>query len=733
MPQLARALVDELRFADLWPRGSTGGASQDVPRASMVDSLFTFVEEVRSKCPTCGCRCTSYENAALLDLPAPGETAKQHFLLDLYLLRCAPQVATEAAPCRSEVCQGALVRHLVQRRLVHLPEVLLVSLGSRGQRDAKGRYAVRADDAVSLPGCGNAQLAAAIYAVGGGTKHARYVCAVHGPDSCFWLFGEGKPPRRLSMEVADLCRHTAELFVYLPTGAHSAASNDFKVPQKSAASRERGRPAIPAGGIPDAAACGILAAAVADSSMPTAVPPRVAEAVRKSRKRVAPSCDETKLAKGVGPAGFEDPFWFLRQADLGDARSAHARSSAARATASTGGATPHTLLWTQLTEKCRPPIPSSVASMVFDGLERAVGKPTALKLARAPWVKDLENWRNLALEVEQVRAGPSPPAPGIYNALVCECVFAATRLIGQQQAAILPTSISDQEKQEEFLASGWLWREAAAWGENDCLADSLLQLLQLHGLVLAGPEGVGEASARERAEACSAARQHLLRSPSLMPRDPYGGAQWDAYLQHHRHAAALVDFFIERYPPGAAQIPPGGLVLVVHARYDTLLVPPDSVLLRARTSRGQSPPMELHVFNWTGTGLAGYHYDVLVPPVPVACEPVHVDLTGEVEAQGGPPAARPSRLKRVMGDGKGRAASAATTAQCPASPRSPAAAAGAMGSSQQGQAAQVRSPSAARTVPAASAVRTGAGRSQPKAKSKAKAKAKGRQEKAPCR
>ena len=162
-------------------------------------------------------------------------------------------------------------------------------------------------------------------------------------------------------------------------------------------------------------------------------------------------------------------------------------------------------------------------------------------------------------------------------------------------------------------------------------------------------------------------------------------------------------------------------------------MPPDSVLLRARTSRGHSPPMELHVFYWTGTGLAGYHYDVLVPPVPVSCEPVHVDLTGEVEAQGGPPAARPSRLKRVMGDGKGRAASAATTAQCPASPRSPPAAAGAIGSSQQGQAAQVRSPSAARTVPAASAVGTGAGRSQPKAKSKAKAKAKGRQEKAPCR
>jgi hypothetical protein len=374
--------------------------------------------------------------------------------------------------------------------------------------------------------------------------------------------------------------------------------------------------------------------------------------------------------------------------------------------------------------------------MVFDCLERAVGKPTALKLARAPWVKDLENWRNLALEVEQVRAGPCPPAPGIYNAIVCECVFAATRLIGQQHAAILTTSVSDQEKQEEFLSSGWLWSEAAAWGENDCLADSLLQLLQLHGLVLAGPEGVGEASARERAEACSAARQHLLRSPSLMPRNPYGRAQWDAYLQHHRHAAALVEFVIERYPPGRAQIPPGGLALVVHARYDTPHVPPDSVLLRAGGPRQQAPPMEMHVFNWTGAGLAGYHYDVLVPPVLVASEPSSVDLAGAVGAEEGLPAARRSRLKRVIGDNKGRAVPVASTARCPVSPQSPASAAGAAGSSEQGRAPLVLSPSPTRQAHAASTAGTRAGitdRSQPKARSKAKAKAKGRQDKAPPR
>jgi hypothetical protein len=735
-PHLAPALVDDLRLADRWPCGSAGGASQDGSPASMVDSLFTFVQEVRSKCPACGHRCTSYEHTTLLDLPAPSETAKQHFLLDLYLLRCAPEVATQAAPCRSEVCQGTLVRHMVQRRLVHLPEVLLVSLGSRGQRDAKGRYAVRAEDSVSLPGCGNAELAAAIYAVAGGTKHAHYVCAVRGPDACFWLFGEGKPPRRLSMEVADLCRHTAELFVYLPTGSHLAASNDFQVPCKSAVSREAGRPAAAACGIRDAAAGGILAAAGAGSSVRTPVPPELPEAFRKSRKRVAASSDETELAKGVGAGGLENPYWFLRQAALGDTRSAHARSSAARAAASTGGATPHTLLWTQLTEKCRPPIPSSVASMVLDGLERAVGKPTALKLARAPWVKDLANWRNLALEVEQVRAGPCPPAPGIYNAIVCECVFAATRLIAQQQAATLPTSASDQEKREEFLASGWLWREAAAWDENDCLADSLLQLLHLHGLVLAGPKGVGEASVRERKEGCSAARQHLLRSPSLMPRNQYGRAQWDAYLQHHRHAAALVEFFLERYPPGRAQIPPGGLALVVHARYDTPQVPPDSILLRAGAPRQQAPPMEMHVFNWTGSGLAGYHYDALVPPVLMASEPASVDLTGAVGAEQGPPAARPSRLKRVTGDGKGRAVPAASAARCPVSLQSPASAAGAAGSSQQGRAPLVLSPSPARQAHAASAAGTGAGiadRSQPKARSKAKAKAKGRQEKAPPR
>ena len=391
------------------------------------------------------------------------------------------------------------------------------------------------------------------------------------------------------------------------------------------------------------------------------------------------------------------------------------------------GVTPsRTLLWTQLTEECR--IPSDVADMVFQGLQQAFGKDGAQKLAQAPWVKELENWRNLASEVRLLGAGSLPQAVEVCSAIVSETVFAVTRLIVQQEAATLSINMSDQEKQQEFLARGWQWRSAAAWGENNCLADSLLQLLHLHGFVRASAEGLDEASAAEREAACNAARQHLLRSAGLMPRNAYGTAQWDAYLQHHRHAKALFEFFLGRYPQGLRQVPPGGLVLVVHARYDTLQVPPDFVVLRAGSSRRQGCPMEIHVFNWTGAGLAGYHYDVLVPPAQVANEPGVIDLTETGDAEGRLRAVPRSRLKRVIGDGKGRTVSAAMVVRSPSPPQAGAASAMAASPVQQDRAPLASSsprPLQAQAAFPAGAGAGAAGSSRRKSKAKAKGKSSG--------
>ncbi len=146
-------------------------------------------------------------------------------------------------------------------------------------------------------------------------------------------------------------------------------------------------------------------------------------------------------------------------------------------------------------------------------------------------------------------------------------------------------------------------------------------------------------------QACRGARQHLLQIPALLPRDPYGRARWDAYLQHHRHAEALVWFLVRHFPAGPNPLPRAGMDLVVHARYDTTAVPAERLNLCAGGAGPRAAKPELHIFNWTGAGLEGYHYDALL----VRDSPTAVDdapLPGN--------AASSSLLRRRRQDGKGR-------------------------------------------------------------------------------
>jgi len=262
--------------------------------------------------------------------------------------------------------------------------------------------------------------------------------------------------------------------------------------------------------------------------------------------------------------------------------------------------------------------------------------------------------------VRRVCPDGGPDATLLALGPASEAAFAVSRLVLQQRAADIPVRSSDEDKLAELCRAGWQWHEAATWGESDCLADSLLQLLGLHELI-ALPSS-------ERRPACVAARQHLLQSPDLLPRDPYGRPQWDAYLQHHRHAEALVLFFLQRFPAGPVQLSRAGISLVVHARYDTATVPSERLGICASGDRASGPALEMHMFNWTGAGLQGYHYDVLFRPRARAeAAPVVVDVDAVEE---GPARAAPSRLKRGRNDGKGRAPQQSAPSQEAASPSS---------------------------------------------------------------
>ena len=144
----------------------------------------------------------------------------------------------------------------------------------------------------------------------------------------------------------------------------------------------------------------------------------------------------------------------------------------------------------------------------------------------------------------------------------------------------------------------------------------------------------------------------------MMPRDPYGRPQWNAYLQHHRHAETLVWFLVRRFSAGRCPLPRAGATLVVHARYDTAGLPAERVKMCVGTGPpGPSP--ELHVFNWTGAGLQGYHYDALVRSGPgldveVLRHGLSVAVSSNDAVRAVGAAASSSRLKRTPRDGKGR-------------------------------------------------------------------------------
>ena len=191
----------------------------------------------------------------------------------------------------------------------------------------------------------------------------------------------------------------------------------------------------------------------------------------------------------------------------------------------------------------------------------------------------------------------------------CDVVFAVTRLVLQQQSVVIPVPQSDQGMLRELAEAGWEWRQAETWDESDCLVDSLLQVLEFHGAVVGEH---GSLTADDRRSACLAARQYLMGTPELLPQDPYGRPQWDAYLQHHRHSEALVYFLVARFPTGPSPLSNAGVTLVVHARYDISGTPAEKLTLCVRPGGRRGVVPELHLFNWTGGGLQGYHYDALV-------------------------------------------------------------------------------------------------------------------------
>jgi hypothetical protein len=622
-----------------------------------VDALFGFVREARCRCSDCGRSEVRFEREMLLELPMPVRSSMRHSLPDLYLQCCTPSTDEETKVCESEQCKGALAKHVSQKRMLHLPQVLLVSVCREAQQETRARYPFHADDFPSLPGCGNAELVAVVYSKAYPATKAYFTCAVRDTDKSWWYFEDQRPPRHLGrIDMSDLLKHSVDLLVYVPTLAHVASEAAFgQVLQIT--SQQKHAVEVP-----------VSIASVGSSSssvVPATISANVSRPVKTvvKRKQVhAGSAMTTQPGQKQNVLGNirDNPFWCMFGADMtqrcesaSDAENEDARRVPPPKKRRRGLDT--TRLWDRLVNGLR--IPCDVAAGVLSSFRSRFGAVVAWNLAEEQWICDLENWNLFAGKVLAICSENTSGAMPLVIGPSCDVVFAVTRLVLQQQSVVIPVPQSDQGMLRELAEAGWEWRQAETWDESDCLVDSLLQVLEFHGAVVGEH---GSLTADDRRSACLAARQYLMGTPELLPQDPYGRPQWDAYLQHHRHSEALVYFLVARFPTGPSPLSNAGVTLVVHARYDTSGTPAEKLRLCVRPGGRRGVVPELHLFNWTGGGLQGYHYDALVR-APHGDHAVVVVRDDDGVAPGlgskeSPESVKPSSLlRRLKNDGKGRA------------------------------------------------------------------------------
>ena len=223
-------------------------------------------------------------------------------------------------------------------------------------------------------------------------------------------------------------------------------------------------------------------------------------------------------------------------------------------------------------------------------------------------------------------------------------------LVAQNQRATLRAQ-SDRQRWAQLEAQGFRRGIGQVWGQSDCCADSLLQLLVDTGVLDAS---ITEA---ERQAACVANRQALCRGP-LFPRNLHGRRDDDAYLEHDRHAEAIVQFFMQRFQGRRCKaIPVEGIDLMVFSRFDSEQIPVARSRICATTGvESDGRPLVFRLYNSTGDGIRGFHYDPVfdartgvAEPVPPVSNAEGREGKGREDREGGTGPRRSGRLKRKDG------------------------------------------------------------------------------------
>ena len=315
------------------------------------------------------------------------------------------------------------------------------------------------------------------------------------------------------------------------------------------------------------------------------------------------------------------------------------------------GGMERTLLFNRLVSHLN--IPGDVVAGLCAALQDRFGVGRALDLASSDWFADggpNDRWAIFAGDVQDVLVGVDGGAvmPLLVElGLVQELLFAVCRIAVEQANLDVDVRTTDDEALVELLSSGWELRRGEVWGENDCLADSLLQLLQAH-CVIRGDSVDGSLSHVARKAACEENRRRLWGDPLLRPRLLSGRHEYGAFLQHDVHAGPTIEFFLTRFEC-ISDLPSAGVDILVHTRADSYVASVASRRVCGGLTDLPGAALEMHLFNWTGQGFSGYHYDALVRSPSVEA-PAQRDAAGGCQREASVPHASGRRLQRWLTD-----------------------------------------------------------------------------------
>ena len=164
------------------------------------------------------------------------------------------------------------------------------------------------------------------------------------------------------------------------------------------------------------------------------------------------------------------------------------------------------------------------------------------------WVPTWSGWHDACIALTGVDSGVDEEVQ--QEAIAAECLHRFCRI---SLANVSVPEKSDAAREAELQAAGKVIGDGELHGENDCCADSLLQLLAAHRFV---PTALlGNAGKKMRKVLCLQCRQHLVEHTNerLHPQildaaggraDAYQAEHNRAHLQHDLHAEAIVRFFL---------------------------------------------------------------------------------------------------------------------------------------------------------------------------------------------